>query len=164
MLKRTPVLWIEDSARYELSELAGPVQASRQYLLGLAEDATTALSHLTSSQFEVVIVDIRLPPGNHKVWSSLYQKAGNDKIRAGLGIHLLRWMLDPNSAERKAMSELPPPPAWIRPEQIAVFTADNLNAVRDLLKPVEVKVMQQKSTAGKDTVLLDLIKQVMQSN
>jgi CheY-like chemotaxis protein len=157
MAKRIKILWIEDSARYELAELVGPVYASRQYFMTLAEDASKAVELLLTNEFDAVILDIRLPPGNHKTWSALYQQAGNDKIRAGLGLHLLRWMFDPQRGYSPSLNELPPPPGWLAAERVAVFTAEHPAAVENALGQVKIKKIQTKTSIAKDTVLLDLL-------
>ena len=57
-------LWIEDSARLELANLCGPVFFRGTCQLNVAEDVTTAVDMLHANPYDVVIVDVRLPPGS----------------------------------------------------------------------------------------------------
>src|SRR5438093_7278414 len=111
------VLWIEDSARLELTNLTGPIYFAGKYDFNMAEDVTTAVTLLLSEEFDVIIVDIRLPPGVDPQWSKLYKRMGADKIQAQLGLKLLYWLLNQDSSIYKA-----PPPAWIKPPPIGVGT------------------------------------------
>jgi hypothetical protein len=158
MVARTKVLWIEDSARYELSELTGPVYASRKYVLNLAEDATTATYHLLNSQFDVLIVDMRIPPGDNPVWQKIYQKGGKDKDTAQLGLKLLRWLLDGKNGELDSLGK---PPDWVSAKSVAVFTVEGQDQIRSTLDELEVTNYVQKRATRRDTALLDLIESVM---
>lgn len=158
MLPRPKVLWIEDSARYELSELTGPVYASRKYVLNLAEDATTATYHLQNSQFDVLIVDMRIPPGDNPVWQKIYQKGGKDKDTAKLGLKLLRWLLDGKNGDLDSLGR---PPDWINPESVAVFTVEGENGLQETLHELDVRLYEQKRATRRDTALLDLIDRVI---
>ncbi len=91
------VLWIEDSARLELTNLTGPIYFAGKYDFNMAEDVTTAVTLLLSEEFDVIIVDIRLPPGIDPQWSKLYKRMGADKIQAQLGLKLLYWLLSQES-------------------------------------------------------------------
>lgn len=159
MLSRLRVLWIEDSARYELSELAGPVFQSRKYVLNLAEDATTATHHLMTNQFDVLIVDMRIPPGDNPTWQRIYQKTGKDKDKAHLGLHILRWLLD--GRDNADLSSLGQPPTWVTPKRIAVFTVESKDQIHQELEKLEIENYEQKRATRPDTALLDLIERVL---
>jgi hypothetical protein len=152
------VLWIEDSARYELSELTGPVYASRKYVLNLAEDATTATYHLLNAEFDVLIVDMRIPPGDNQIWQKIYQKGGKDKDTAQLGLKLLRWLLDGKDGELDSLGR---PPGWIDAKNVAVFTVEGRDQLQATLNELDVTNYEQKRATRRDTALLDLIDRVM---
>jgi len=158
MLPRPKVLWIEDSARYELSELTGPVYASRKYVLNLAEDATSATYHLQNTQFDVLIVDMRIPPGDNPIWQKIYQKGGKDKDTAQLGLKLLRWLLDGKNGD---LDSLGVPPQWVNAHSVAVFTVEGHDGLRQTLSELDVTFYEQKRATRRDTALLDLIDRVM---
>lgn len=151
------VLWIEDSARYELSELAGPVYASHKYFLDLAEDATAATHCLLNFKFDILIVDMRIPPGDDPEWKSIYQKQGRNKEVAHLGLHLLHWLLNPNDGYPRGFGD---PPDWVKPEIVAVFTVEGREALNGMLKDLDL-TYEQKRANRKDTALLDLIDKVV---
>jgi hypothetical protein len=146
------VLWVEDGARYELASLCGPVFYKGTCDLTLAEDVSTAVDHLTAEQWDAVIVDVRLPPGVNESWRRLYRRAGADKVHAQLGLKLIEWLVRGEAAIHPE-----PPPAWVRPDRIAVFTVESWREVGDHLKPLGVDTFQQKLANLPDTVLEELI-------
>jgi len=150
------VLWIEDSARLELTNLTGPIYFAGKYDFNMAEDVTTAVNLLLSEEFDVVIVDIRLPPGIDPQWSKLYRRMGADKIQAQLGLKLLYWLL---SQDRSIYAQ--PPPNWINPLQVGVFTVESPNEIQKDLNQLNVTTFQQKVAGLPDTILLDLIERLL---
>jgi len=150
------VLWIEDSARLELTNLTGPIYFAGKYDFNMAEDVTTAVNLLLSEEFDVVIVDIRLPPGIDPQWSKLYRRMGADKIQAQLGMKLLYWLL---SQDRSIYAQ--PPPNWINPLQVGVFTVESPNEIQKDLNQLNVTTFQQKVAGLPDTILLDLIERLL---
>jgi hypothetical protein len=149
------VLWIEDSARLELRNLTGPIYYNGDYDFSQVDDITSAVDYVTARFFDVLIVDIRLPPGNDPFWSRLYQQAGQDKIQAQLGLKFLHWILGNGDGLGT------PPPAGFSPLQVGVFTVENYLDIQNDLENLGVKVFQQKSAGLPDTVLDNLIRQVI---
>ena len=150
------VLWIEDSARFELRNLVGPLYFSRKFEFNLAEDITTAMQMLRTQKFDGVIVDVRLPPGIDPEWRKLYQQSGFDKVHAQLGLKLLHWLL---ACDNSVHPEIPPD--WIKPHQIAVFTVESKHEIQKHLDELGVTVFKQKSAGLRDTVLLELIDELL---
>jgi len=151
------VLWVEDSARFELASLLGPIYASRKYELSLAEDATTAVRFLHTVQFDAVIMDIRIPPGRDPHWSALYERAGSDKAAAQLGLALLKWMFE---AERSGNGGTEPP-GWVKPEQVAVFSVEGELEIGQPLFELGIRIFVEKRPGLRDTILLELIDKVL---
>jgi CheY-like chemotaxis protein len=116
---KTKVLWVEDSARLELRNLTGPIYISGEYDLNLAEDATSALRYLQTKKYDVVILDMRLPPGIDEHWIKIYRDKGEDKADARLGMELAEWLLQ-GRADFSVK-----PPDWIKPFQVGIFTVEN---------------------------------------
>lgn len=150
------VLWIEDSARLELRNLMGPVYFSGKYDFALAEDVTTAINLLRAKSFDVIIVDIRLPPGVDPYWQDLYKQASADKVRAQLGIRFLRWLLGFDKS-----IYTPEPPQNISPDQIGIFSVETRGEIHRILSELDIKVYQHKAGGLPDTILLDLIDQII---
>ncbi len=150
------VLWIEDSARLELSNLVGPIYFSGKYDFTLAEDVTTAVQFLQTEVFDVLIVDVRLPPGPDPVWRDLYQRSGADKVNAQLGIKLLYWLLGLDRATIKLT-----PPRWVTPHSVTVFTVESQREIQEDLVRLKVSRYKQKVADLQDTILLELIEQAL---
>jgi CheY-like chemotaxis protein len=149
-------MWIEDSARLELANLVGPVYFTGRYDFTLAEDVTTAVHMLLAQEFDVLIVDVRLPPGSDPIWKKLYQRSGEDKVSAQLGLKLLYWLLGRNPSLYASQ-----PPGWATPYRISVFTVESRREIQDDLSQLGITAYKQKVADLPDTVLIDLIEQHM---
>ncbi len=148
------ILWVEDSARFELANLLGPIYACNKYELMLAEDATAAQRYLDSVSFDAVIMDIRIPPGRDRQWAKKYERAGSDKASAQLGLAILFWLFQGNGKPR---------PDWVRPEKFAVFSVEEKYEIGPSLRELGIFVFEEKRPGLRDTVLLELIEKVLRN-
>jgi CheY-like chemotaxis protein len=164
------VLWVEDSARFELASVLGPIFASHRYDLTLAENASTAAEYLRRRQFDAIIVDIRLPPGAHRYWRSIYKDAGSDRTNAKLGLALLSWLLAGGKGHGQSKAKAKPPgndsvplrPAWqIPPAQIGVFSVENRGEIGGDLQALGVSIQHEKRPGLPDTILLDIVTEIL---
>lgn len=153
---KTKVLWIEDSARYEYSSWVAPIYYSGDYDFQVAENVTKAIDYIESDEYDVIIADLRLPPGNDRHWQSLYERGRAPTRRAALGLEFLTWLLgkDGVNYERK-------PPPWAQPERIVVFTVEVRNEVSNELETLGIRHFEQKTAGHPDTILIDLIERVL---
>ncbi|NJC96881.1 MAG: hypothetical protein C3F07_20855 [Anaerolineales bacterium] len=150
------VLWIEDSARFELNNLTGPIYFYGKYDFQQVEDITTAVNFLLARPFDVLIVDVRLPPGNDPYWRDLYQNVTADGGGEKLGIKFLYWLLSRDGEYQQT------PPDWVSADQIGVFTVENYQEIQEKLDALEIKVFKHKSAGLSDTTLLDLIEEILE--
>jgi CheY-like chemotaxis protein len=151
---KTKVLWVEDSARLELRNLTGPIYISGEYDMNLAEDATTAVRYLRTKEYDAVILDMRLPPGIDDYWINVYRERGEDKADARLGLELANWLFN-----RKSDISFPPP-EWIKPYQVGVFTVENDSTLHNRLEFLKITVFEHKMAGLTDTILLDIINRI----
>jgi len=156
--KRPRTLWIEDGARSELSHLSGPVLYDGRIELVLAEDLTTAVEYILEDEFDVLIVDVRLPPGDDPHWKELHRRAGKDKVHAELGLQLLRWLLGTSTSP-----DLASPPDWVSPKRIAVFSVESKLEIMSSLRELGIETIQQKRADLPDTILRELIERILES-
>ena len=82
MSAKTRVLWVEDGALFDLPQMAAPIYIDGRFDLAIAESVTNAITLIKQQQYHVVIVDLRLPPGNDSEWIELFKKLGADKVSA----------------------------------------------------------------------------------
>lgn len=87
------ILWIEDSAYNENTQLAAPVYLSGEYDLTIALNATEGMEKLRAGTFEAVVVDIRIPPGENERFLSSYYQLNRDNKATRLGLKLLEVVL-----------------------------------------------------------------------
>ncbi len=159
MKEKRKVLWIEDGARRDLPHLTAPVYMEGGYDLVVAEDASAGVRLLEQEEYDAIIVDIRLPPGDDPGWIRLYKRAGSDKVAARLGLQLLYAMLGSPRAEFHWEDR----PAWITPDRIGVLTVEGQGELTSDLVELRIEAFrfQQKDAGAPDTVLLDLIRRVL---
>lgn len=154
------VLWIEDGAFVEVGDFAGPVLIAMKYDLHVAIDVSDAIKQIKSTEFDAIIVDIRIPPGNDPEWENLFSKSAYNKIGGRLGIQLLYSLFKPGKSAVK-FSEIP---TWISPEKIGVFTVESELEVKNELEELRIDCFQQKKTRLPKTTLLELIEKVIDNS
>ena len=101
------VLWVEDQAIHELRELRTAVIMSGQYYLAVVKDGTEAIKALMqqSKIFDIIVVDMRIPPGDDKVFSEIYAKHLDEPRAAEIGFHLLKRIFD--KGDNNHLADLP---------------------------------------------------------
>lgn len=145
------VLWIEDDSFGDLAEQLGPVYVDGKYDVVVALDATKGYEHLMQTQFAAVIVDIRLGPGDHEKWISIYKESKKDKATGRLGLHLLREVICDETKR-------------IRPEVFGVFTVESKREVESDLTElgINMNLYRHKSEGASNSyTLLELIDAVI---
>lgn len=153
----TRVLWIEDGARFDLQELAAPVIVDGRFELVIAENVTEGVEWLTKEKFDVIIVDIRLPPGPGEKWIELYRESREKRKAARLGRHLLFTILHHDDAEVK-IDQLPK--GGIVSSQVGVLSVETRRELEADLTRLNIKHCETKHAGTPNTLLLDLIERV----
>lgn len=152
------VLWIEDGALLDFTELAASVLVAGEYELVISTNASNAVNRLIGEQepFDAVIVDIRIPPGDRREWIQLDRRLGRDG-QPRLGIELIKAVLGADDAQVRLARR----PTWISPERLAVLTVETEQELRPLLTPLGVHLVFEKhqfvSAAEEDDPLLPRI-------
>lgn len=161
MPKKIYVLWIEDDATYNLQYIAAPVVMNPRYDLTLAITVSEALHHLQRRRYDVVVFDLRLPPGKEKDWVSLDQFLGQQMEPPRLGLHLLLnlyGVLDKRHAVRIPMQINPPPIT-----QVGVLSVDSWEDVEDGLLSLKFRKTnyRQKRAGMPSNILLQLVEEMI---
>jgi hypothetical protein len=87
------VLWIEDSGYNENVALTSPVTHSGRYDMLTVMSATDGLRELARIEYDAIIVDIRIIPGEDPRWIKEYVSRGRGDKTARLGLRLLEIVL-----------------------------------------------------------------------
>lgn len=154
MAPSTRVLWVEDAARYSLRFLASPVVMTPGLELVIAEDPTEAVRKLLETPpFDIVIVDIRLPPGTDPDWIRLHRLT-DDKLSARLGRHLMYTIIGRHEAEVKRGLRFDP-------ARIGVLSIETEYEISDDLKKLGITAYAQKTAASRRDILLELIQKIL---
>lgn len=155
---KTKFLWIEDNARTDLKHLLAPVYMSGRYDPVVAPTVTEGIYRMRQTEFQAVIVDIRLLPGNDIEWEQLYTKLGGDKGTARLGLYLLYSLFDPRADDVPIEDK----PSWIKPNRFGVLTVEDLNGdIGEALKSFKISIRKQKTTHTPNTALLQMVDEIM---
>jgi len=151
------VLWIEDDSLGDLSEQLGPIYVDGTFNIVVARSATEGFQYLLESQFEAVIVDIRLPPGEDEQWVKIYNKSKIEKKTARLGLVILAEALKRGADKTQKDHE------WIRPSVFGVFTVEPINHVSKELEElgINLELYRHKSKRPPPTTLLELFQAVV---
>lgn len=156
-MTRKKVLWIEDDAFNELGMLATPVHLTGEFELDYAVSATEAVDRLQLCEYDAIVVDVRIPPGDDRRWVDIYYEAGASNKAARLGVHLLQNILGRKQEWTRGLKE-----AARHPSRYGVLSMD-ADDVRVELELMGVTRYRNKNEGAR--VLLTIIREILiQSN
>jgi CheY-like chemotaxis protein len=150
---RKKVLWIEDDAFNELAVFATPVHLTGEFELDYALSATEAVARLQACEYDAVVVDVRIPPGDDGRWVAIYYKEGASNKAARLGVYLLQNVFRRDEEWAQNLK-----PAARDKKRYGVLSMD-ADAVRAELEAIEVTSFRNKKEGSK--VLLSLIRDIL---
>lgn len=156
------VLWIEDDADNHLYDLTGPVYIDGRYQLDIAISASEAFFYLNERPYEVVIVDIRIPPGKDPEWRERHDHLikRNDGNSNRLGLELLKCIFEKNGSQPglKISQNL-------SPKRYGVFTVEMQEELTSDLEKLELSDVKykRKNAMMPHTALLDFILEVSET-
>jgi hypothetical protein len=162
MTKVYQVLWIEDDALFDLNDLATAVSSSLKYKLKIARNVTEGIENILRREFDVIIVDVRLPPGNDQRWAELFINARAEveqNLGNKLGLQLLHTLLNRNGKHAVTIDI----PSWVTPDRFAVFTVEERSTCEPHLTDLGVKVHVKKKAGLPPSTLRDLIDLVLKN-
>ncbi|MCB8950761.1 MAG: hypothetical protein H6650_01980 [Ardenticatenales bacterium] len=156
------VLWIEDDAAYNLQRLAIPVVMHRDYDLTLAVTISEAIHFLQRQTYEVIVVDLRMPPGKEHSWIDLDQKLARSGQPPRLGLHLLLNLF--KQPQRGYEIDLPSNILYHNIHRFGILSVDPARAVCDELERInfepEGSCYKQKTAGMPSNTLLELIQNI----
>lgn len=155
-MSRKRVLWIEDNAYTENTALAAPVHLSGTYDLTIALNATQGVAHLVDEEFDAVIIDIRIPPGDDDRWAAIYRSLFESNKAARLGLKLLDVLLGSGHAEWTNF----PPTARDR-TRYGVLSVESGREFRAELERLGIDVYRDKASGRDPQLLLEMIEEIV---
>ncbi|MCO6491578.1 MAG: hypothetical protein J5I98_24390 [Phaeodactylibacter sp.] len=153
------VLWIEDDADSDLYHLASPVYIEGNYHLDIASNASEAFFYLNERRYDIIIVDIRIPPGRNPEWLSRYEELQrkNNANSSRLGLELLRRIFGENGNKpslRVAQN--------LAAARYGVFTVERLEELKADLTELNLTGLKykRKNAMMPHTALLEFIREI----
>ncbi|HET7461876.1 MAG TPA: hypothetical protein VFJ82_11540 [Longimicrobium sp.] len=159
MNKLYRALWVEDGALEDLPELVGPVYMSGRYDLSIAVNVTDAMRLIATREFDAIVVDIRLPPGEDPAWIRLFSGKGNSSAGARLGIAFLQTCLGRVTKE----VYVPKHQSWLDASRVGVMSVESESELAEVLTELQIRHFVQKGAAPSRSVLLDLLDAITMS-
>lgn len=160
MAKKIYVLWVEDDAMYNLQYIASPIVMNPNYDLTLAITVTEALHHLQRREYDVIVFDLRLPPGKQSEWVQFNQKLGQAQEPPRLGLHLITNLYGLANGSSLPIPEVKPPPPITR---IGILSVDSWEDVEDGLDNLKFHKTnyRQKRVGMPSDILLHLVQDIL---
>ncbi len=153
------VLWIEDNADNDLYHLTSPVYIDGRFQLDIASNASEAHYYLNERGYDVIIVDIRIPPGKDQDWHDKFKQLQRKKETNSnrLGLELLRCIFD--ERERQPTLKVD---KNLAPQRYGVFTVERHEELRDDLHKLKLNDIKyrRKNAMMPHTALLDFIEEI----
>lgn len=151
------VLWMEDNALIDLQEFTPAILLNNRYNLDFALDSSMAENMLKDKEYDVIIVDIRLMPGNGIKWNKLYNDKGGNHISARLGLWLMYGYLKPEESPI-IIEDIP---SWINEKIIGILTVEKLAELSPHLKILNIEDDQYRNKKSDPNILLELIEHIL---
>lgn len=153
------VLWIEDGAFLEASPLSAPLTTDGKYDLTVALNATDGEKQLLSNEFDVVIVDIRIPPGNDPKWIKKYNENSANKVQARLGMQLLYSMFKPSNNTASVPDDIG---KRISVSNFGILSVEGNELIDEIKKDLGIKYYLNKAdTRMDDYALFNLVELII---
>jgi hypothetical protein len=152
------VLWLEDDYEDFGAYTSSLFRAG--YMVDMVISVSEAVTKLRSENYCVVIIDIKVLPGDDKEWTDLDKKIQrkNSGIDSHLGLELLHALFDPDYTNIKL-----DPPFKIDPQKIIILTVvpDKEREISSLGIPSQ-QILYKSSSDTK--TLLQMVKDIHNRN
>ncbi|GJM34806.1 MAG: hypothetical protein DHS20C18_38070 [Saprospiraceae bacterium] len=153
------VLWVEDNADDDLYNLTSPVYIDGRFQLDIAINASEAYFYLNKRVYDVVIVDIRIPPGRDPIWRKKHEiLLETDDVNSNrLGLELLRCIFDNNQQQPTLRID-----QNLSSRRYGVFTVEKRDELEPFFRKFNLEDLKyrHKNAMMPHTALLDFIEEV----
>jgi len=161
MINNLKVLWIEDNADNDLYHLTSPVYIEGRYQLDIATSASEAFFYLNKRAYDIVIIDIRIPPGKDPNWKKKYEllRTAKNANSSRLGLELLKTIFDANGGSTLKIEQN------LVSDRYGVFTVERLEELQPDLQALNLEQLKykRKNAMMPHTALLDFISEVSEA-
>lgn len=154
------VLWIEDNADNDLYHLTSPVYIDGRFQLDIATNASEAYFYLNKRGYDVIVVDIRIPPGKDPMWRKMHDHLNRIQHSNSnrLGLELLRCIFKDGQAEKPPLKV----DQNLAPERYGVFTVERHEELESEFEALNLGCLKyrRKNAMMPHTALLDFITEI----
>ncbi|MCP4632921.1 MAG: hypothetical protein GY855_08330 [candidate division Zixibacteria bacterium] len=153
------VLWIEDGVTFDAQKFVGPVIHSRKYDLTTVITISDAIRKIQKEEFDIIIFDIRMQPGDIPEWEKLYQDMKQPALRRErLGLILLYCFLRPDLEKEIELNEKY---SWVKPGMIGIFSVEKEEELSEHMQKWGITFYRNKNAKTPITTLLKLIDEIV---
>ena len=151
------ILWVEEAAQSDYANWIAPINMAGCYDIKIAEDTTQATECVQREPFDVILVDIRLPPGNDPRWINIYNASHSAKYTAQLGMAFIHSIL----GKKEPPVAISIPDGWVTAQKIGILSVESESMLKANMDLLDIHIFQQKSTRVSETVLLELVQRIL---
>lgn len=153
------VLWVEDNADDDLYNLTSPVYIDGRFQLDIATNASEAFYYLNMRMYDIIIVDIRIPPGRDQQWRRRHEHmVQSDHANSNrLGLELLRCIFDEQEQQPTLKID-----QNLSSKRYGVFTVEKRDELQPYFRKLNLEDLKyrHKNAMMPHTALLDFIEEV----
>lgn len=153
MEPQATILWIEDAAYTDYVSLLTWVLVDGRFAIDVAPNTSVALNKLAARRYEVVILDLHLPPGKDRFWIDRYQRIASEGRVPLLGLELLEEALS-RGAHEPALS-------WLSPERICILSIESPGWIQQRIRKAGVSRYRDKDLFLPESVLVAIAEDVL---
>jgi len=154
MDKYLKVLWIEDTADQDLLFMMPPFYLEATIDLDIAATASEGYSFLKNHVYDIIIVDIRIPPGKNKLFTQGFLDEQDFEYSNKMGLLLLEAIFENNDILEANRNTA----------KYGVFSIERKVEILSSLRKYGISKYLKKTTELESTALLEFVKEIKNDN
>jgi len=148
------VLWVEDTADQDLLFMMPPFYLEATVELDIAATATEGYNFLRRHKYDIIVIDIRIPPGRDEMFTKEFLDEHNFAYANKVGLNLLEAIKSASDilVENKDM------------EKYGIFSIERKEEISDALEELGIKNYLKKTSKLQSDALLNFVKKIANVN
>lgn len=156
MDSKRSILWVEDAAYSDYAPLLTWVLVDGRFRIDVAQDASEAVMRARSTRYDVIILDLHLPPGRNLEWTARYQGSARARRIPLLGLELIEELLSCSVADQALR--------WVSPDRMGILSIEPPAPFRLSLNRLRIGCYRQKSLFLSESTLVEMAEELISTN